>query len=401
MCALEIEAEEVDEEDYDDDTEDSRPARRGGLGKFILVGIIIAILIIAGFYGYVIYYKGEVEEIIPNIRSDNNGLIIDMQTQLSTGQASGTGDVSIKYEGIEIYSSDIDISNDYGAITVPYEEFLWGNGNYEITLTYDGESEVISESLSQLTDFHIAEYLNLTIADPTWETAMTDKGLDFGPTKELDSDLSVNVLVVDENNGNIPALPQELALTLAIEKDGSLMDTLDTQLYKTASHKFETDNYLGWGSGSYKFTVKADNTFINPNSPFYSTTKVIEKDINLVPVAKITQEVEPDEETHEATIPLFQSSVEVCFKSTDSYNDGNILEYRWDFDFSETEFDDIDNYQFDSFEQNPCHEYTSSGAYEVALQVVGDGTVIDPFGGAPIQEESKMYFFELVVTKGV
>ena len=398
------------DDDYDNDEDDDE--EEGGWSfrrKFFTVIIVIIVIIAA--VAAVFLLNPAVQQVLvlpPSQLEDKTGIRIEAQALLEgSGSANGEGTLKILYNGEEQYSSKVDFSGDQAIKTVKYNEFFYDRGEYEIIAKFkDKTSESYFFDPEDDFSFGIADYLDVQLSlEPDNFDMQND------PTKRSEP-VKVNVLTyVKEKTSsgstqNPRAPPTNSKIELTIEHEGGEYDTVEKTLTEDDRGTFVTDiDYSlsngGQGAGYYTVSAKITNNYVKPTSPKYQVDldDITTVYLNLNPIA-----------VHDSSISESsnQDTVEVEFDASDSWNDGDILKYVWDFDMDEDQ--GVQLFEADEETTSPkvTHIYsrtsplpTSTSTYTVGLMIIGDAE--DPaFGvdseGEPNKEHSTILDITVTIT---
>jgi hypothetical protein len=371
-------AEEVDDdrEDPDEDFEDEGWSFRK---KFFSV-IIVIIIIIAAMAALVLL-NTDVQQVIvqkPERNTDGTGIIVQAYTSLEgSGHANGDGSIKILFEGDEKYNSKISFNDDYGRKEILYKDFIWDQGEYEIIVTFKDKSHSATFTPDIDMDFGIAEYLNVTLQlEPNEYELKTDPSERDNPIY-----LYVNAFVKEivtengvEKEQNPRAPPKGVTIDLTIAHENGISEKYSKQLDGVAFATFH--EFIYWSSGSgpgpgnYFVSAVLTNNNVMVESPKYQIDlpNLKSQFINIAPIADVVD----DNITKEGAFG--QTTMEIFFDASNSWNEGEITKYIWDFDY-ETDFDPDE----ETTSPTISHTYTKniiSDKYTILLQIVGD--VKDP-----------------------
>ncbi len=353
---LKEEDEDEDEAEDEDDEEYLRYKRKRTRWIVISIFIVIIILIVA-FYAVVINPQGVLDIIpaTPTETKDKDGITISADIALKgTGTAEGDGELKIKLDGKTTYSGKIPIKGGVAEKVVKYKDFVEGNGDYEISISYEG--------LSRKTD-------NRYTVD--WVVEKVDvelKRMSFGESENLTkSDKPYFILNTYFNYTNNNPLNETRLLDIDVE----LFFEDDLSSFRSESYKFDKYlenrdtkdiNYNKAGNITAKVTVINEN--VKPDSKFHEITGEAYEFINTPPFAK--GELSNGNNGEISLSPLFDNGI-AEFDASDSFDlDGGIVRYRWEFNDDNSEpKDNVVN----TTEPYTSHQFSQVGTYNVILSV--------------------------------
>jgi hypothetical protein len=399
MARKDDEAMDVDEEPEDDDSELDEDYEEEGMSyrkKFftIIIVIIVIITAVAAVFALDKDVK-DVTVIQPDKIPDGSGIVVKAYSSLEgTGRSNDDGTVKIFYDGDEQYSSSISFKDDFARKEIKYKDFIYDEGEYEIQVILGGKSHKTTFNPKDF-DFGIAKYINVTLAlEPNEFTLVGDSSARNGPINVHTTAFIKELVDVggkfEERNPPAPPTDTNIEVTVTHE-DGSTQNFTE-HLQGVAHASFDDFVYYssgaGPGPGNYSISAKLINNYIKSNSPMHTVelTNFRTQYLNVMPVAEggdnITAVGEPR-----------QTTMEINFDASDSWNDGEITQYIWDFDY-----DGAVGFQHDAVTTSPTvsHTYTKSGSvvivdiYTVFLQVVGDAydPILDDGSGGSLTERS-------------
>jgi len=324
--------------------------------KFIVIGVVIA-LIIAGIVTIVLtltlddsietLFLGNVEEFTDE--NGNDAGIILRPVAGSSGYASieGNGKIRITYGDQEVYNEKIDFKKDTATKEIGFEEFVMGNGDYTIEISYGPKSDSEVYSVDWVLEYVYIDALLVDIEkDENGKiengeltlpiTALNgDTTLLFQMALSVKSDLENNQIteeiiqkfssngkplsvymddigiievngdewliksgltsylvreegsqleVYDINKG-LTGKPKDVEVDITIVFDGSEVHT-DDIILDQAAVSYTGYDYYSTGAGTYEFSIDVKNTMVKATSPLYTgVTSTLERTLNQVPVA--------------------------------------------------------------------------------------------------------------------
>jgi len=311
--------------------------------KRILVVVVVIILIIVTLWAFV-YFTTEVTNISVGLATNDPNNPDDLVVTVlvgASGSASiaGEADLKITLDDEVIYTSKVSINDDgTGTLVLPYHNFVEGNGNYYFQVEYKGKTSPLAEYKEE----HIVESLSITA-----EVGPVDGTGQLNLTVFLDIEPDDAQISVDE----IRNLDDNSYITTG-EDPESVTDTFWEAEFPSYSE-----------SGNYSITVTLENSRVKSDSDYFKISKTEEFFLNIRPIAI-------EEHVVTENTPL---SYTVEFDAGDSWNDGSITRFIWDFDGDGS---------IDADTEDPIVTYTYSklgstlgqpqGTYLTTLNVRGD-----------------------------
>jgi uncharacterized protein YxeA len=316
--------------------------------KRILIGVVVIVLIIVALFGF-IYFRTSVSDInVSLVKSDPNDLEVTVLVG-TTGSASiaGDADLDVIYNDNEVHSSKVSISDGgTGYASIPYDSFVEGNGNYYVQVKYQGVKSPPAEyEVRYIVETLIIE-AELGTVDSSGQLNLTVFALDKDEVIMDDDPRGAEIIIdeiknLDDNNYDISG--------------GEQPEDITDSFYE-AFFPFSR-------SGNYSITVTLENTRAKPDSDYRTITETWTGRLNIIPIAKTTA-------TDAGEDPL---TYDVDFDASDSWNDGDILLYIWDFDGDGS----IDNETTSPLISHTYSKFSSTigeaqGTYITTLNVRGD-----------------------------
>jgi hypothetical protein len=337
--------------------------------KRMIVIAVVIILVIVVVFGY-IYLRTEVTGITVDLSHDEPGhdnemLVTVLASSSGSAPLSGTGKIQITYDNEMIYASDISINDDgTGSLFVPYNSFLEGNGDYFVSVEYEGKE---SSSAVFSVDF-VVESLEIGV----WDDFSNEYKLDL---RVVDIDTQprgqLNLTVFMDTDD-----PRDVEITIdEIKNTDDNSYIIQDGPSQTVSGGSYTGEYDFSQSGNYTISATLTNSMVNSGSNYYTVTQTWEGFLNLLPEAIM--------EVTDQGGDLLTYNVEL--DASGSWNDGVITMYLWDFGDGETYSETADDYPDGAFDGKTTHTYSTlssttgaglpQGSYLNTLNVKGD--VID------------------------
>ncbi|MGA1820167.1 MAG: PKD domain-containing protein [Thermoplasmatota archaeon] len=310
----------------------------------IIAAAVVVLLIIGAIYLFASSGSNVESLAVGNIDKDVDRITFDViATPSGLGEYTGDVTVEITFEGVEepLYSNKVRINDGWGYEEVAYTDFIWGNGEYTVTAKGDGK-----ESSNTFIIRNVATDLMID-----WYGLNSDVSMS---TPEVQVELSITYMFGNTTRP-LSSLPQGYDLTGNIETpDGSDIAISSSEfspsllkLQKRVDHTTV---------GEYKFTGTLVNTFCRSDSPY--------RTINVGAGETFYYDSDPFAMAGEdITASLANGEAEVTFDGSNSWDDGTIVEYSWDFGDGQTET---------SSQPSIKHTYTEEGIYYVSLLVEDD-----------------------------
>jgi len=255
-------------------------------------------------------------------------------------KAKGTAILEITYEGRSevLYSEKVPIKDDMGFTYIRADKFVVGNGNYTLTAKSGGSTD--SKNL--------------------WITSVTedlDVTLEHGNADEVlmshSYEVTYKTIPVDRYGSSLRSAP------MPFDIDATLSGPVgDDVLSKDWPHR---DSYVIEGAmehtmkGEYTLTVEWTNLLCRPDSEYRTVRIVRSIDVDAPPVADAGTNQETD---------LIDGAAIVTFDGSGSTDDGEIVEYIWDFG--------DETIEVTTTSPHVTHTYTASGEYYASLVVKDD-----------------------------
>jgi hypothetical protein len=310
----------------------------------IIAAIVVLILIIAGIY-FLAFSGSELESVaVGNISMNSDQIEFPIYaTPSGVGDYTGKVTVEVYFENdtVPLYTSSVKINDGTGYEEIPYEEFVWDNGEYFIMAKGDGKESSSSIIINNVITSIEVQWSGI---DPHSDAA--------SPEYYVESDIS---FFFGNRDRPSSTFPQGYSFSGAItDPDGgqeaitATLSSIQTAIQKRIEHTTK---------GTYEISGTLTNTFCKSTSP-YATLDIqmnttFAHDSNPFAIAG-----------DDTTVALSAGEAVVNFDGSGSWDDGSITEYQWDFG---------DNSTVTSAGPTTSHTYTTPGDYYVTLAVVDDG----------------------------
>lgn len=313
-------------------------------GIIIIAAAVVLVLIIGAIY-LIASSGSDVESLaVGNIEKGVDGISFDiMATPSGFGEYTGDVMVEIGLEYLEgpIFSEKVHINDGWGFMEVDYTDFVWGNGEYTVTVKADGK-----EARNTMVFFNI-----VTALDIQWQGLNSD-GTGETPAFQVEIDIQY---MFGNNTRPLSSLPRGYDLNGIIERPEGSDITISSDEFSPSLIKLQkrVDHD---SAGTYTISGTLVNTFCHPDSTFRTVTidNNVTFDFNADPFADAGEDI---------SIALSEGEAVVNLDASGSWDDGSIVEYRWEFGDGSTETSGAPVIQ---------HTYTSEGTYYVELTVTDD-----------------------------
>jgi hypothetical protein len=317
--------------------------------KPILIVVVIIVLILVVIIA-ILFFGTKVSDVnVALDKTDPDNLEVTVLVG-TTGMAgiSGEGDLKIEYQDDVIYNTKVNINDEgNGYKSIPYNDFVEGNGNYYVTVEYKGKKNIppVEYEVS-----YIVESLNISVEVERFNG---------------EGQLNLTIYMLDKDGFNMADDPEKVKLT--VEEIVSLDDgtfIADNESPITTSERSHKIEFPYSQAGTYSITVSLENTRINPDSgsDYFSISETRIAFLNILPIADADYEIIDNITTWW-----------VEFNAGISWNDGENTRYIWDFNGDGT----IDR---DTVSPTTSYNYPRiTSQVNVNLNVVGD--IIDPVTG--------------------
>ena len=338
-----------------DEPKDEKKDKVRSRKKFIVIAII-AILVVAGVFYLVIWllddsiknlHMGTVQE-----NADHTGIKV-MAFADSEGGASveGNGRVRIIFNDEEVYEGKLNFNNGEANKEIGFEDFVVGNGDYTVELSYGNKKDSDILSINWVTEYiYIEPILSDTKLNGKGEvvkgkltlpiTALNaDTIFLFSLPGNIKTDLNNNIIsqsvidgfdnnhrpLSDETDANkllkmnddewmilsnleryllkdegsqfavhdtkgLMEKPKNVEVECSIYYEGNKVHT-DTITLNDASITIDGYDYHSTGAGEYRFEIEAKNTMIKQDSSLYEgyVSASLSESLNQEPVAALTK----------------------------------------------------------------------------------------------------------------
>ncbi len=305
-----------------------------------------------------------------------DGIIIQADIDLAEDKvAEGEGELEIELDGLITYSDKIPLENGVAKVDLKYSEFVFGNGNYRITLMYKGFTKIFPNTYEIN---WVVERINLLLSSMSNSES---KNLTINDDPYFYQTINFND---KEDNLLLETRPMELYLQLYYEDEQSSFDSDEINLeniYKSSIIK----KYYYDLAGNITAKLTMTNYNVNSNSYYHTMVATSYELINTPPNAYFELSNGNNNKFY-----LQEDNGTAEFDASGSFDlDGEIRKYLWDFD---------DKYSKDNVlvttEPFALHEFTRVGKYSVVLTVV-DEIGLDTMDISGIG----IYEFEIEVTR--
>ncbi|RLF69180.1 MAG: hypothetical protein DRN57_01540 [Thermoplasmata archaeon] len=332
---------------YEKETRDEESEEAKRAHPILIVAVTLVVLILVGAIIYFLLGSGDLNSVVVgNVEKGADGISFPIYTSVDgAGEYDGEIIIEIFYQDLEepVYHGTASIKDDSGFHTVAYDDFVWGNGEYEIHARHGGIEDFIPMRIDSVAD-------RIT---PSWSGQNMD-------LSRMTHDYHVEVRIgymFGERSYPDPEDPQLYSFKGTLSgPDGNKVD-IDSHDYpanllvlsRTINHTVK---------GTYMLVGSVTNVFCHPDSPF-RTVQVVENStfsFDAPPFAVLGDDLELTLEGGYATAELDASG---------SWDDSGIESYVW---YISGDADDTIT------TNNPTLEYqfTSTGTYYISLEVRDD-----------------------------
>jgi hypothetical protein len=333
------------------------PERKGIPTRFIApIAVIVAILVIGAIVLVLVMnsgssiseiFVGNIEprdmddDLYPNDPFRETLLVPFYANSNGWSSAKGTATLEITYgtDPTVLYSEKVEISEGAGSTLVHMNKFVQGNGEY----TFSAKADGATSEPNHFKVYWVTESLHVVWTQGP-EDVVSSKhsykvGYSMGPK--------------DRNGKNLSAAPMPYSITGTFSKPAGSDESIKVEWPDTSS-------YIITGSaehvmrGAYTLNVEWTNLMCASNSPYYKV--------------KLTNSTYADSEPYadaggDQEVSMSGGSATVSFDGSGSSDDGDIVQYRWDFDDGQTAITDT---------PTVTHIYDDPGTYYIGLIVVDD-----------------------------
>lgn len=377
----------ADEEDEDED-EEERPSRL----KAILAIIAVIIIILAIFLAYFFYFTPAKEIHLDSPQQTEDGISVTCHVVMEGGNtADGDADIEIFYDNDRVYSDTIKINRDDGLKLINYDQFVMGNSDYTVKVTFRGKSE------SKTFNLHESPFFWTVVENV--EVVATRDPVQFNLTGDIDVALNVAVNIKDED-GNIPAAHAgKSEVSLKVQHESGYEHSKDSKDVEDVFGATFSYDYLTTGSGNYTYEVTWENLQVKSDSEYRTLEYTSPSDDGYQNMDIVA---DAGDISRTVTVGIISGEETEEFDASDSKNDGEITAYQWDFDFKDDNNNGELDFTVDETGERVSYTYTSADVgklYTVALRIWGKG-IIGPLTGIP-EYEFAFVLIEVTVRSGI
>jgi hypothetical protein len=334
------EKEEPEDEEHEEASREEATPARPSPKVIIIASLIVLILIIAAVY-FIFFSGKELGSIaVGNIDKDSDKIEFPLYgTPSGMGDYTGEVTVEIYFDELDepLYTNKVKINDGTGYEEVPYEEFVWDNGEYMIEAKGDG---IVSSATFTINNV-------ITAIQPEWTGVYPDSDT-YDPEYFVDAKISY---LFGERSYPSASYPQGYSFEGNIlDPDGSSISLSSTLL--SIEKRLEHNT-----KGTYTLSGTVTNTFCKSGSPYREVSVVSNKtyEHDAAPFSIAGDDV---------SIALSEGNAVVNFDGSGSWDDGTIANYEWDFGEEASSQTTI--------QPTIQHTYTSAGQYYVTLKVLDD-----------------------------
>lgn len=324
--------------------DEEEPTRGPSPVIIIIAAAVVVLLIIGGIYFFASSGSKVGSLAVGNIDKDSDMITFDViATPSGFGDYTGDVTVDITFEQVEevLFSDTVRINDGRGYEEVLYTDFMWGNGEYTVTAKGDGKESSNTFTIRNVVTDLVVEWSGLN-SDETMST----------PEMQVEVNISY---MFGTSTRPMSSLPQGYEFNGKIETPDGSEITISSSEFSPSLLKLQkrVDHTT---VGEYTLTGTLVNTFCKSDSPYRTLTvgdnNAYYFDSN--PFALVGPDI---------TANLANGEAEVTFDASNSWDDGTITEYSWDFG---------DGQNGTSSQPSIKHKYTEEGVYYVSLLVKDD-----------------------------
>jgi hypothetical protein len=338
------------------DIEDKGEGRRGP-NPIIIIAVAVVVILVLAIIFMAVFNKAEINQILlGNIKEmDYDGDVypetlfipIIVSSDSIIGSLEGKATVTVNMEGNEsiLYEKTVKINEETESIEIIKSDFVISNGVYDINIKSGDHSDTKTFVVGD-----VVEKLLVSWKDNRSESASWNDMHEVTMTLSL-KDADGGDLLGFAHNGYPP-----IRFTGTLTDPGGIERGIQFEklIGTTTTYRKVVDHHT---RGTYTMTGTLENMICSPSSPYRSVE--IDRDqqeyyVDARPAANAGGDQVADLENGRA---------EVIFDGSLSWDDGEIVQYIWD-------FGDGTNATFST--PVASHVYTEAGDYIVELVVVDD-----------------------------
>ncbi|UCE38093.1 MAG: hypothetical protein JSW00_02310 [Thermoplasmata archaeon] len=324
----------------------------GNLKLPIIIGIIIAAIVIIAIVSIIFLgddgskSSNEDEVIIKGITINSqetpDGLKLTAFISADKpSKISGQAKITITQSGSTVYTNNNwDIEDNTATITIPYNQFVVDNGDYNINVEFKGASDEITHSI----DF-VLKNVSITISDNIIVDEQPQFNLKIevsGANSALPGDSEIRIASIEHEDG-IHSITSGIGTWIPVEGNPEYEQIINYDV-----------------SGNYTITIDIKNNEVKDSSSYASYSADDKKLINAAPDSKFTWEDEDGDNT-------VSTGEEVDFDGGISIDDGDLV-YHWTITYS-TEPDEPGAIVHTDEDEQMTYTFSNIGYYGISLTV--------------------------------
>jgi hypothetical protein len=257
----------------------------------------------------------------------------------SSAKGKATLEITLGADPTVLYSEEVDISEGMGSTLVPMNKFVQGNGEY----TFTAKAGDAGSEPGLFKVYWVTESLSIEWTDGNKDVIPTTHSYEAGFTMRPKDKEGKDLLMAP--------MPYSIRGTFSKPEGGDESIKID---WPATSSYVITRDVVHTMKGAYTLDIEWTNLMCASNSPYYKVRSTTSHAVDAPPYADAGDD---------RTVTLTGGQVAVSFDGSGSGDDGNIVEYRWDFGDNSTA---VTTTPFTS------HTYTEAGEYYIGLVVVDD-----------------------------
>lgn len=334
------------------EAEEVPPAKRGGGAWKGAVAAALVVLLLLALYINMANAPKEPTGVQMTVRRTDTGITLNLVATSDGGGGvrEGTATVTITYGTNQTARTTLKVgSNGFGSTTIPFTDFVMGNGPHEVSVTYFNLKRTETLQVTGAVEDLLVSVKVLT--DTSGEALYTGGKARF----------AISVTGVDAagkylDTTRMAATIRELSI---VNESGSALSPPNIPAGLGQSTLGQYNATIPYDrSGNYTIRARVTNNLLKSSSPLASFNYTATVPLNSNPLA----EAGPDQEFHKVF-----GLKEVKLDGSASLNDGPILYYKWDFgDGTATDW---------LMTPVAFHNFTSGKTYSLTLTVLGDAPV--------------------------
>jgi hypothetical protein len=367
------EEEEDEEEEDDEEEEEEEPKKKKKTTKAKqrakkrkerakkkrnrLVGGIIALILLFAIVG-AYFYSPPPDTVSVRVMQEIDNKVELLVTTTGGGMTNYNGDITIKTKinGEITMKKTETMDAGTGNYFLPFNEFITENGEYTIEVNVGGTKGTTVHLVKS-----VVEDINILIGKNDMDNNAKFKG-----ETTITTFFTLIRYTGTNSSANTSVEAQEgKKMTIEISGPGVSITESDIDISNRAQVQYV---YNATRRGAYSFKASFINNHINSDSKYWSVTKEMEIDVNAHPFC------EAGDDQVKTALPLIGATVRV--DASDSFDDGEISEYRWNFGV----YTDVNDPHYGDdvvTSDDPTAEWTyyQLGNYTITLTITDNGSL--------------------------